>query len=104
MTEEIKIPRPAVLKAADVAPKKQRKPRKKRIGESAKQIDLAPEGNFMTRGVHSVQHNGTDPKAEPFIVARDHVPTPPQTKPFSRACSADDQTTKHNYGTLTPLN
>ena len=98
MTKEpFKIPKPkSAIKSKDlISPK---------VGRPEKMSDRAAAGNFMTRGVTSTLRNGPDPKAEEFTVSRTVVQAPEQTKPFSRACSAEDQTTKHNYGTLTPLN
>ena len=98
MTKEpFKIPKPNnPIKSKDlISPK---------VGRPERLADRAAPGSFTNRGVTSTQRNGVDPKAEEFTVSRAVVPTPPQTKPFSRACSAEDQTTKHNYGTLTPLN
>ena len=99
MTKEpFKIPKPkSALKSKDlISPK---------VGRPEKMSDRVADGNWNQRKkVSTTYHNGPDPKAEETIIARGHVPSPPQTEPFSRACSAEDQTTKHNYGTIKSLN
>ena len=103
MTKEpFKIPKPkSVLKSKDlISPK---------VGRPEKMSDRAADGNWNQRKKVSVTHATAKPtqaseEVEVVHVARGHVPTPEQTQPFSRACSAEDQTTKHNYGTITSLN